>query len=54
MNTRKLRSTLIGTLGVALAFASGPALATTYRLTDLGTLGNAAFSQGVANNASGR
>ena len=39
MNTRKLRSTLIGTLGVALALASGSALAISFRITDLGTLG---------------
>ena len=38
MNTRKLRSTLIGTLGVALALASGSALAISFRLTDLGAL----------------
>ena len=39
MNPYALRSALLGTLGVALALASGAALATTYRLTDLGTLG---------------
>ena len=54
MNTRAIRSALIGALGVALALASGSALASTYWLTDLGTLGNAAFSQGVAINASGQ
>ena len=53
MNTRAIRSTLIGTLGVALALASGSALATTYRLTDLGTLGGT-FSEGGAINASGQ
>ena len=39
MNTRTIRSTLIGTLGVALALASGSALAISFRITDLGTLG---------------
>jgi hypothetical protein len=53
MNTRAIRPVLIGTLGVALALASGSALATTFRLTDLGTLGGT-FSQGVALNASGQ
>ena len=32
-----LRSALVTTVGVAFAIASGSALATTYRLTDLGT-----------------
>ena len=53
MNTRKLRSTLIGSLGVALALASGSALAISFRLTDLGTLGGTS-SRGVAINASGQ
>ena len=35
----QIRSTLIGTLGVALALASGSALAISFRITDLGTLG---------------
>ena len=39
MNTYAIRSTLIGSLGVALALASGSALAISFRLTDLGTLG---------------
>ena len=39
MNTRTIRSALISALGVALALASGSALATSFRLTDLGTLG---------------
>ena len=39
MNTYAIRSALVSTLGVALALASGAALAATYRLTDLGTLG---------------
>ena len=39
MNTYAIRSTLISTLGVALALASGSALAISFRLTDLGTLG---------------
>ena len=39
MNPYALRSALVSTLGVALALASGAALAATYRLTDLGTLG---------------
>ena len=53
MNTRAIRSALVGTLGVALALASGSALAITFRLTDLGTLGGS-YSQGVAINASGQ
>ena len=53
MNTYALRSALIGTLGVALALASGAALAATYRLTDLGTLGGN-YSSGIAINASGQ
>ena len=53
MNTCTIRSTLISALGVALALASGSAFATTYRLTDLGTLGGSC-SQGVAINASGQ
>ena len=39
MNTSAIRSALVSTLGVALALASGSALATSFRLTDLGTLG---------------
>jgi probable HAF family extracellular repeat protein len=53
MNTRKLRSTLIGSVGIALALASGSVLAISFRLTDLGTLGGTS-SQGVALNASGQ
>ena len=53
MNTYAIRSALVGTLGVALALASGSALATTYRLTDLGTLGGTS-STGSAINASGQ
>ena len=53
MNTRKLRSTLIGSLGVALALASGSALAISFRLTDLGTLGGTS-SEGADLNASGQ
>ena len=52
MNTRKLRSTLIGSLSVALALASGSALAISFRLTEL-TLGGE-FSRGNAINASGQ
>jgi probable HAF family extracellular repeat protein len=55
MNTRKLRSTLIGSLGVALALASGPALARTiYTLTDLGTLGGSRGLVGFDINAAGQ
>ena len=53
MNTCAIRSTLIGSLGVALALASGSALAISFRLTDLGTLGGTS-SDGVALNASGQ
>jgi probable HAF family extracellular repeat protein len=53
MKTHAVRSMLINALGVALALASGPAWAITYRLTDLGTLGGSE-SQGVALNASGQ
>ena len=45
--------TWIGTLGVGLALAWGSALATSFRLTDLGTLGGTS-SEGVALNASGQ
>ena len=38
MNTRALRSALIGAVGVALALTSGSAWAITFRLTNLGTL----------------
>jgi probable HAF family extracellular repeat protein len=52
--TYAIRSALISTLGVvAIALASGSALATSFRLTDLGTLGGPS-SQGVALNASGQ
>ena len=47
-----LRSALLGTVGVALALASGAALAATYRLTEL-TLGGTS-SLGTAINASGQ
>ena len=53
MSTYAIRSTLIGTLGVALALASASVLAISYRLTDLGTLGGG-FSTGAAINASGQ
>jgi probable HAF family extracellular repeat protein len=53
MNTRAIRSTLIGSLGVALALASGSALATSFRITDLGTLGGT-NSAGASLNASGQ
>ena len=53
MKTRTIRSALIGSLGMALALASGSALATSFRLTELGTLGGA-FSEGEAINASGQ
>ena len=53
MNTYAIRPALISAFGVALALASGSALATTFRITDLGTLGGT-FSQGVAINASGQ
>ena len=39
MNTYAIRSTLVRALGVALALASGFVSATSFRLTDLGTLG---------------
>jgi probable HAF family extracellular repeat protein len=45
---------LISGVGVALALASGSVLATSFRLTDLGTLGGDLSSQGQAINASGR
>ena len=38
MNTYAIRSTLIGSLGVALALASGSALAISFRITSLGPL----------------
>ena len=53
MNTYAIRSTLVGTLGVALALASGSALAISFRITDLGTLGGTS-SQGADLNASGQ
>lgn len=54
MDTHTIRLTLVSTLGVALAAASGSAFAqTTYRLTDLGTLGGNS-SYGFAINASGQ
>ena len=53
MNTRAIRSSLIGSLGVALALASGSALAISFRITDLGTLGGTG-TLGVAMNASGQ
>ena len=53
MDTYAIRSALVSTLGVALALALGSALATTYRLTDLGTLGGT-FSDGTAINDSGQ
>ena len=53
MNTHAIRSTLVGSLGVALALASGSALAISFRITDLGTLGGT-FSSGIALNASGQ
>ena len=53
MNTRAIRSALLSTLSVALALASGSALAISFRLTDLGTLGGT-FSRGDALNASGQ
>jgi len=53
MNTRAIRPAWVNTLGVALALASGAALATSFRLTDLGTLGGSE-SFGVAMNASGQ
>jgi hypothetical protein len=53
MNTYSVRSASMSTLGVALALASGSALAATYRLTDLGTLGGT-VSIGNAINASGQ
>ena len=36
MNTRTVRSTLIGSLSLVLALSAGSALAITYRLTELG------------------
>ena len=53
MNTRTIRSTLIGTLGVALALAAGSAWAIAFRITDIGTLGGA-VTLGVAMNESGQ
>jgi len=38
MNTYAIRSTLIGSLGVVLALASGSALAISFRITSLGPL----------------
>ena len=46
MHTYAIRSALVGTLGVALALASGAALAATYRLTELGTLGGNSVTAG--------
>jgi hypothetical protein len=58
MNARTIRSTLIGSLGVALALASVPAWAITYRVTDLGVLPGtdprSARTTGTAMNASGQ
>jgi probable HAF family extracellular repeat protein len=45
MNTHAIRSTLIGSLGVALALVAGSAWAITFRITDLGSLGGGS-SQG--------
>ena len=54
MNTDAIRSTLISTLGLALALASAWASAQSiYRLTDLGTLGGVGISGGSMN-ASGQ
>jgi hypothetical protein len=39
MNTHAARAILLRAFGMAFALASGFASATTYRLTDLGTLG---------------
>jgi probable HAF family extracellular repeat protein len=54
MNTHVIRSALISALGAALALASGPMLATTFRLTDLGTLPGGSGSFGIDINASGQ
>ena len=53
MNTYAIRSTLVRSWGVALVLTSGSVLATSFRITDLGTLGGTS-SQGVAINASGQ
>jgi probable HAF family extracellular repeat protein len=53
MNTYAIRSALIRAFGVALALASGSVLATSFRLTDLGTLGGT-VTQGVALNDAGQ
>ena len=39
MNTDIIRSTLVRAFGVALALTAGSALAISFRITDLGTLG---------------
>ena len=39
MHIYAIRSAVLSTVGLALALVAGAALATTYRLTDLGTLG---------------
>ena len=39
MHIYAIRSAVLSTVGLALALAAGAALAATYRLTDLGTLG---------------
>jgi len=48
MKTYAIRSALLSILGAVLALAAGPALATSFRLTDLGP------TIGVAVNASGQ
>src|SRR5688572_4685055 len=53
MNTYATRSTFISTLGVALALASGSALAISFRLTEL-TLPGGSFSRGSDLNESGQ
>ena len=53
MNTYAIRSTLVRALGVALALVSGSALAISFRITDLGTLGGDT-TQGSDLNVSGQ
>src|SRR4030095_16726073 len=53
MNTPTFRSIFLGSLGAALALASGSVVATSFRLTDLGTLGGTT-SIAAAINAAGQ
>jgi probable HAF family extracellular repeat protein len=53
MHTYAIRSAVLSTVGLALAFAPGSVVAATYRLTDLGTLGGD-YSEGYDLNDSGQ